>query len=162
MCSTRLFTSSSVPTVSNQRAAYTTRINFIYLYACIFFATKFGHRIIPQRPSLVSINLKSPYPELAGLSLRNVQLIYKHKTIKYCEFGEMLFTHKGISGPIVLKLSALEHFTTENAYLEVDLKPALTDEILEKRILRDFEKNQNKNIKNALKDLLLQSLIPVK
>lgn len=125
------------------------------------FATKFGHRIIPQRPSLVSINLKSPYPELAGLSLRNVQLIYKHKTIKYCEFGEMLFTHKGISGPIVLKLSALEHFTTENAYLEVDLKPALTDEILEKRILRDFEKNQNKNIKNALKDLLLQSLIPI-
>lgn len=122
------------------------------------FAKDFGHRVISQVPGLIGINLKNNF-SLAGLTLKNVELkILKDKKILSREFGEMLFTHRGISGPIVLttssKINRLKDFE-----MYLDLKPALDPEKLDARILRDFHENQNKNLENVMKSLLPRDLI---
>ena len=122
------------------------------------FGEKFGHKIVDPRPGLIGMNLSNNF-NLAGLTLKNVELIaVKDKKIISREFGELLFTHRGISGPIVLtsssKLNRLNNFE-----LFLDLKPALSNEKLDNRILRDFNENQNKNIENVLKSLLPRDLI---
>ena len=122
------------------------------------FAKNFGHKIINQVPGLIGINLKNNF-SLAGLTLKNVELkVIKDKKIISKEFGEMLFTHRGISGPIVLttssKINRLKDFE-----MFLDLKPALEPEKLDARILRDFSENQNKNIENIMKSLLPKDLI---
>lgn len=122
------------------------------------FAKNFGHKIINQVPGLIGINLKNNF-SLAGLTLKNIELkVIKDKKIISNEFGEMLFTHRGISGPIVLttssKINRLKDFE-----MFLDLKPALEPERLDARILRDFSENQNKNIENVMKSLLPKDLI---
>lgn len=122
------------------------------------FGKEFGHKIIDPKPGLIGINLSNNF-DLAGLSLKNVELrVEKDKKIISREFGEMLFTHRGISGPIVLttssKINRLNDFE-----LYLDLKPALSKEKLDSRILRDFEDNQNKNIENVMRNLLPRDLI---
>lgn len=122
------------------------------------FAKDFGHKVIDQVPGLIGINLKNNF-SLAGLTLKNVELkILKDKKILSREFGEMLFTHRGISGPIVLttssKINRLKDFE-----IYLDLKPALDPEKLDARILRDFHENQNKNLENVMKSLLPRDLI---
>ena len=101
--------------------------------------------------------------DLQGLSLKNIKLsaFIKDKKV-YEEFGEMVFTHYGISGPVVLSMSNYLHKHMEKKIkLSIDLKPALDKNKLDNRILRDFNINNNKQIKNALDDLLLQKLIPI-
>lgn len=122
-----------------------------------------GHRIVPLRPSLVGITIKEEWiSQLQGLSLKNVALTLKKGKKKcYHAMGEMLFTHFGISGPLVLSASAYMKEEPETYALSIDLKPGLTREQLESRILRDFEKYSNKNFSNALSDLLPSKLIPV-
>lgn len=122
------------------------------------FGKEFGHKIIEPKPGLIGINLLNNF-ELAGLSLKNVELrVEKNKKIISKEFGEMLFTHRGISGPIVLTTSSkINRLNDYELYL--DLKPALSKEKLDNRILRDFEDNQNKNIENVMRNLLPRDLI---
>lgn len=130
----------------------------------IEFAKRMGHNIIPLKPSLVPIELDNEWiKELQGVSLRNVQLnaYYRNKLIQE-EFGEMIFTHFGISGPIVLSISnSINKYINKDLKLKIDFKPALSVEKLNDRILRDFELYSNKILKNALNDLLLQKLIPL-
>lgn len=122
------------------------------------FAKDFGHKVIDQVPGLIGVNLKNNF-SLAGLTLKNVELkVLKDKKILSREFGEMLFTHRGISGPIVLttssKINRLKDFE-----MYLDLKPALDPEKLDARILRDFHENQNKNLENVMRALLPRDLI---
>ena len=130
-------------------------------------AKKLGHTITEIKPSLVAMtvtkNSLQDCQELQGLTLKNVsiQLIENKKNI-YKDFGEMLFTHFGVSGPIILSASShLVRTKMINPKIIVDMKPALSSEKLEDRILRDFKKYQNKEIKNALNDLLPKKMIPV-
>ena len=129
------------------------------------FAKKAGHSVSKLMPSLVP--LKSDdwiCPELMGLSLKNSAIVIKNgngKTI-YKDFGEMLFTHFGVSGPMVL--SASRHLLgrfNENITMYIDMKPALDMKALDNRLLRDFEKYINKDLRNALNDILPQKIIPV-
>lgn len=129
-------------------------------------AAKLGHKIIPLRPSLVPLESDYPYiKDLQGLSLRNVQVTLTADDKKLaCEFGEMLFTHFGVSGPIVLSLSNLASAALaegKNVELHIDLKPALSEEKLDMRMQRDFGTYSRKQLINGMKDLLPQSLIPV-
>ena len=135
---------------------------------------KLGHTITPIKPSLVPLETyeKDLHYSLQGLSLRNVKIKFidtrKNKEI-YEDFGEMLFTHFGVSGPTILSGSAhlvrykkIDNLLQEkNIKLIIDLKPALTEEKLNERILRDFEEEKNKSFKNSLDKLLPQKLIPV-
>lgn len=127
------------------------------------FAEAAGHKIIPLKQGLCGLNLKgSFYKALQGLSLKNVSLTvyYDGKIIKNF-FGEMLFTHFGVSGPIVLSASSLiNRLDLSMIRLVIDLKPALSDEQLDKRLLRDFDVYKNKSISNCLKELLPVALIP--
>lgn len=126
------------------------------------FAKKFGHTIKELKPSLVPIEINSQFlNETKGLSLKNVELsaFLKNGKLIHKEFGEMLFTHFGISGPIVLTMSNYINKYVPDIELFLDLKPALSEEKLEARILRDFEKYKNKEIKNALNDLLPKKTI---
>lgn len=128
------------------------------------FAKRFGHTITPLNPSLVPIETEDSWKkELQGLSLRNVTLkTYNQNELLHEEFGEMVFTHYGISGPIVLSTSNYLHSHKQQGMnLKIDLKPALDEKKLDLRILRDFEQNLNKQIKNSLNDLLPQKLIPL-
>lgn len=126
------------------------------------FAEKCGHSIIPPYPSLVPIEISEKFcSELQGLSLRNIsiRLLKEGKEI-FSDFGEMLFTHFGVSGPVIL--SASSHISKNSSYkIIIDLKPALTEEMLDKRLLRDFSENNNKNFSNSLNALLPKTLIPV-
>lgn len=127
------------------------------------FAKKLGHTITKINPSLVPIEIKEPWiKSLQGLSLRNVNLkAFKGEKLIHEEFGEMIFTHFGISGPIVLSISNyLSRYKDLKFHFKIDLKPALDFETLDKRILRDFDKYNNKQLKNALNDLLPQKIIP--
>lgn len=129
------------------------------------FAENSGHRLIPRTPSLVPFNIKENWvKELQGLSLKNVAIeITEGKKTVYSDFGEMLFTHFGVSGPMILSASASikpELFQKE-LVLHLDLKPALDMEQLDKRLLRDFEENKNRQYKNSLNKLLPATLIPV-
>lgn len=127
------------------------------------FALSFGHSITDTFPSLVPLHLSESVKALQGLSLKNVELsIYNEQKLIYNDFGEMLFTHNGISGPLVLSASAvcvkLLHCGIKlKAY--IDLKPALDDKTLDSRFLREFAGNENKQIKNVMGRLLPSSLI---
>lgn len=127
------------------------------------FAENAGHTVIPPKPSLIPIITRERWvTELMGLSLRNIGfLVLDEKGKKvYSDFGELLFTHFGISGPVVLSASA--HMRRPQAYkMLIDLKPALSHEQLDKRILRDFEAQNKKHLVNALDLLLPKALIPV-
>lgn len=126
------------------------------------FARTVGHKIIPLRQGLCGLNLKGDfYKGLQGLTLKNVNLsvLNGEKLIKSF-FGEMLFTHFGVSGPIVLSASSLiNRQDLKQIKLVLDLKPALSAEQLDKRLLRDFEAYKNKSISNCLKELLPTALI---
>lgn len=126
------------------------------------FAKRIGHTITEIKPSLVPIEINAPWiKDLQGLSLRNVNLkVYNGKKLLHEEFGEMVFTHYGISGPIVLSISNYIHNKNGDIRLSLDLKPALDNEKLDNRIIRDFENYSNKQLKNALNDLIPQRLIP--
>lgn len=122
-----------------------------------------GHNIIKPMPSLVPIEVKEDWiKELQGLSLKNVEFSIKDKNNKvlYTEFGEMLFTHFGISGPIVLSGSRVVNMN-KNLTAVINLKPALSVDELDKRLQKDFSKYINKNFKNSLDELLPQKLIGV-
>jgi hypothetical protein len=130
---------------------------------------KYGHTLSELRPALVPMNIREEYAkDLQGLSLKNVEVSY-YRTLKnskkpiYSEFGEMLFTHFGVSGPVVLSASSIigKYLSDENIIMEIDLKPALTKEQLDARILREFEVCANKDFRNSLDTLLPKKLIPV-
>ena len=126
------------------------------------FDKKLGHKIIELKPSLVPIELNEPWlKDLMGLSLKNISLsILKNNKVLYKNQGEMLFTNYGISGPLVL--SGSRYVKNEGSYeASIDLKPALNESELDKRIQKDFLKYQNKEFKNALDDLLPKKLIPL-
>lgn len=127
---------------------------------------KHGHSIAKLRPGLVPINVGEEYiKDLQGLSLRNINIsIYnKNNKLLYSEFGEMLFTHFGVSGPVILSASSVvgKHLNSEELSLVIDLKPALDEDKLDKRILREFEENKNKNFINAINGILPKKMIPV-
>ena len=126
------------------------------------FAEKFDLKLIPPRPALCGINLKGDfYKEAQGISLKNVALsAYAGGKIIYDEFGEMLFTHFGISGPIALSLSSLINRTDfRQVRLFLDFKPALDEETLDRRLLRLFDEQKNKTLRGAAADLLPQKMI---
>lgn len=127
------------------------------------FAKAAGHNIVDCVPALCGLNLKGGfYKQLQGLNLKNVRLTvyYADKKLKDF-FGEMLFTHFGISGPIVLSASSIiNRLNLNDVTLSLDLKPALDEEKLDRRILRDFEENKNRSISNCLKLLVPSALIP--
>ncbi len=129
------------------------------------FARKLGHQVEELSPSLVPMMVKEEYcMQMQGLSLRNVAVKIKRDTkILYEGFGEMLFTHFGVSGPLILSASSVVNDEIQRGELqmEVDLKPALTEEQLDARILRDFEENKNRQFKNAVQKLLPSKMIPV-
>ena len=125
------------------------------------FAKVFGHNIVDIKPALVPIILQDDFVKsLQGLSLKNVKLKVEFEGKKIEEFGEMMFTDNGITGPIVLKISSLinRHKVDKIA---IDFKPALDEKKLELRLLREFENAKNKNISNVMKTLLPSSLIDV-
>ena len=135
-------------------------------------ASELGHKITPIRPSLVPLEIyeKEECKKLQGLSLKNVKIkIEEDKKVIYEDFGEMLFTHFGISGPTILSGSAHlvryknidEKLKNKNIKLSIDLKPALTEEQLDDRILRDFKEFKNKQFKHSLDKLLPQKMLPV-
>ena len=129
-------------------------------------AKQAGHTVTDIQPSLVPLETKQDFPKkLMGLSLRNVTLSLwqsgKKKPLYY-ELGEMLFTHFGMSGPLVLSSSAhINNIDENDYYIVIDLKPALDEKTLDKRILRDFNDNPNRNFANVLKKLLPAKMIPV-
>ena len=134
------------------------------------FAENVGHKVTQCFPSLVPMETKDPWIcELHGLSLRNVEAhILDGKKELYKDFGEMLFTHFGVSGPLIISASSYvgKKFMDKNGQkkeltLEIDLKPALTEEQLDQRVLRDFEENHNRQFKNAITKLFPTKLIPV-
>ena len=129
------------------------------------FAKSQGHTIIEPMPALVPFEVAQSWvKDLQGLSLRNVKIcIRKEKKILYEEFGEMLFTHYGVSGPLLLSASSVvsDYAKMMPLELEIDLKPALTEEQLDKRVLRDFQENQNRQFKNAIQKLFPAKLIPI-
>lgn len=129
------------------------------------FAQRVGHTVTPRRPSLVPVRTRERWvSELMGLSLKNVGLTVtdeKNKAV-YEDFGEMLFTHFGVSGPIILSASAHMRDIEKKQYtLHIDLKPALSEQQLDERVRRDFAQNANKHLINALDALLPKALIPV-
>lgn len=134
------------------------------------FAQSVGHKVTQCYPSLVPMETKEPWVcELQGLSLRNVEAkILDGKKELYKDFGEMLFTHFGVSGPLIISASSYigKKFVDKKGQkkeltLEIDLKPALTEEQLDQRVLRDFEENHNRQFKNAITKLFPSKLIPV-
>lgn len=134
---------------------------------------KLGHTVTEIKPALVPFKSEDKIcKELQGLSLRNISInLIDTETNKliYSDFGEMMFSHFGVTGPVILSASSRlnqvkdlkNKFRNKKIKLQIDLKPALSSEVLDKRILRDFEKYTNKEFKNALNDLLPQKLIPV-
>ena len=129
------------------------------------FAKTAGHQVTKLAPSIVPLEVKEDYVKrLQGLSLKNVQVtITSGKKELYSDFGEMLFTHYGVSGPLILSGSSYitNQIGNETLTLSIDLKPALSIEQLDHRILRDFEENRNRDFKNSLGKLFPAKLIPV-
>lgn len=129
------------------------------------FAREAGHVVEELYPALVPFTTGEPeVKELQGLSLRNIEAtVSDGKKELYREFGEMLFTHFGVSGPVLLSASSYvaKRLKKENLFLSIDLKPALTAEQLDARILRDFAEFKNKQFKNSLVNLFPSKLIPV-
>lgn len=127
------------------------------------FAKAFGHTVVPPLPSLISLVTEEDWPsELAGLSLKNVTLtVRKNKKEVYSELGEMLFTHTGVSGPLILSASSRIADDPHGAALLIDLKPALDEQTLDARILRDIEANKHKQMKNAILGLMPSRMAPI-
>lgn len=129
------------------------------------FAKAMGHEITECMPSLVPLETKESWvKDLQGLSLKNVNVtIFDGKKKMYDEFGEMLFTHYGVSGPLILSASSYigKKLKDRELRLSIDLKPALSFEQLDHRILKDFEENQNRQFKNAIGGLFPSKLVPV-
>lgn len=126
------------------------------------FAKKLGHTIVEPKASLVPLVTKEKYvSEVMGLSLKNVSISLKRKGKEiYSDFGEMLFTHFGLSGPVIL--SASSHINSDCEHtVSIDLKPALDFKTLDMRVLRDFEKEKNKDFINSMDALLPKKLIPL-
>lgn len=127
------------------------------------FAESFGHKIIKPVAALCGLNLAGIYyREMQGLSLKNIRLTaYENKRVVVSQFGEMLFTHFGISGPTVLSVSSyINRLNLKQIRLSLDFKPALSEEQLDKRLLRDFDEFSTKSVFNCLKNLLPVSVIP--
>lgn len=127
------------------------------------FAKSLGHTVSELRPSLVPLESSDPVcARLQGLTLKNVGLrAYEDNKLIFREQGEMLFAHFGVTGPLVLSASAnMRKFGEASYRLEIDLKPALDEQTLDRRILGDLQKYQNKSLRNALTDLLPHALIP--
>lgn len=128
-------------------------------------AAEAGHSVVPPRAALVPLETVEEWPKsLPGLALRNVQLtVSQANRVLAKEFGEMLFTHYGVSGPIILSLSRwVTHSKRDHPIIaSINLKPALTEEQLDQRLQRDLAKYQRKEIRNALDELLPKRLIPV-
>ncbi|MEA4847322.1 MAG: NAD(P)/FAD-dependent oxidoreductase [Clostridiaceae bacterium] len=129
-------------------------------------AERAGHSIIEPKPSLVPLVSEDTFiKELQGLSLKNISIRAETDgKLLYEDFGEMLFTHYGLSGPVILSASFYisDHLRKrKEVKISIDLKPALSEDALDKRIIRDFEKNTNKQFKNSLDELLPRKLIPV-
>ncbi|SFR90255.1 BaiN/RdsA family NAD(P)/FAD-dependent oxidoreductase [Anaeromicropila populeti] len=130
------------------------------------FAKKLGHTVTKIMPALVPLTVQEAFAkEMQGLSLKNVSVtILSGKKQLFYDFGEMLFTHFGVSGPLILSASSrITKFVEEHKelVLVIDIKPALSEEQLDNRIIRDFELNQNKQFKNSLDQLLPRKMIPV-
>lgn len=129
------------------------------------FAKDCGHSIVELSPALVPFQIEEAWcKQLQGLSLRNVTATVEVEGKKvYSDFGEMLFTHYGVSGPLILSASSyyVHKARGKQAKLYIDLKPALTREQLDKRILREFDENKNKQFKNAITSLFPSKLLPV-
>ena len=128
------------------------------------FAKSVGHTVTPLLPSLSALVSKDKYcAEMMGLSLKNVGVtLYENDKKIYSDFGEMLFTHFGVSGPIILSASAhIKDFNKFSYRITIDLKPALDNKKLDERILRDFSENLNKDFSNSLSKLLPSKMIPI-
>lgn len=129
------------------------------------FAKSCGHKVTELFPALVPMEVKEWYAkELQGLSLRNISIrVTDGKKKLYEEFGEMLFTHYGVTGPVILSASSIvgKRLKGKELTLHIDLKPALTEEQLDKRVLREFEANHNRQFKNAVDSLFPAKLKPV-
>ena len=127
-------------------------------------ARELGHSIAPCRPSLVPLESDDEYcAQMQGFSLKNVTLsAYENDKLIFRELGEMLFTHFGVSGPLVLSASShMRNFGSAKYWLSIDLKPALDEKKLDARLLRDFEKYANRDFANSLCDLAGKTMIPV-
>ncbi|MGN9018555.1 NAD(P)/FAD-dependent oxidoreductase [Lachnospiraceae bacterium HCP1S3_C3] len=122
-----------------------------------------GHSTSEFSPALVPITIEEDYPkEMQGVSLKNIEVeILNGKKKIYSAFGEMMFTHFGVTGPVILSASSkiIKHLKNGNLTLKIDLKPALTEEQLDTRILRDFKENINRDFKNSLDGLLPKKMI---
>ena len=128
------------------------------------FAEKMGHSIIDPLPSLVPLEIKESWcSALQGLSLKNTGLkMYSSSKLLYEDFGEMLFTHFGVSGPMVLSASSFYHMKkSDECRIVLDLKPALSDEMLDERLIREFTEKHEKHFINVLPELLPAKLVPV-
>ena len=124
-----------------------------------------GHTVLPPKASLVPLVAEQPFcAQMQGLSLKNVAIrvrTEKKKTV-YAEQGELLFTHFGLSGPLILTASAhMRDYEKEHYYIQLDLKPALDEEKLDKRLLRDLEENANRNFQHVLEGLVPRLMVPV-
>ena len=128
------------------------------------FAREMGHTVTKCYPSLVPLKVREKWTaDLMGHSLKNIKIkiTIDNKEV-YSDFGEMMFTHFGVTGPVILSASRyINDRIDEKPKLHIDLKPALDNKELDNRILRDFQKYANKDFKNALDDLLPQKMIPV-
>lgn len=129
------------------------------------WAKALGHSVAEIRPSLVPIEVEEDFlGELQGLSLKNIEITVKNSKNKkvYTDFGEMMFSHFGLTGPVILSASAhMKNLDKENYKIYLDLKPALSEKQLDDRILRDFADNINKDFINSLDALLPKTIIPV-
>lgn len=126
------------------------------------FAKRLGHNLIELKPALVGIELcGSDFLEMQGLSLKNVSICAKlDGKILYSDFGEMLFTHFGVSGPVILSCSSkINRQDMSKIQLVIDLKPALTEDVLDARLIREFKENNTKTIATTMRSLLPKSLI---
>ena len=130
------------------------------------FAKKFSINVIPQQPSLVPLNIREvdECKSMQGLTLKNIAIkifdVNKPKNIIYEDFGELLFTHFGVSGPVILSASCYLSNDCDKI-LSIDLKPALSPEQLDARLIREFEENSNKKLKTVIENLLPSSMIDV-
>lgn len=126
-------------------------------------ATRLGHTATALSPSLVPINSTDPLcHEMQGLSLKNVgiKIIDENRNTVYSDFGEMMFTHFGVTGPVILSASAhVRNYDISSLTLSIDLKPALDEDTLDKRLLSEFEKNSNKDVINVMPSLLPSKMI---
>ncbi len=128
------------------------------------FAKKFGHALVDLKPSLCGVEfIGSDFAEMQGLSLKNVSLnVFNNQKKIFSDFGEMLFTHFGVSGPMILSASCyINRLDLSNVSFVIDLKPALSFEVLDNRLLNEFSANNNKEICNVLRSLLPKALIKI-